>query len=407
MHRALLSAVLSLSVLLSPLVAAQDAEYTYTTFDAHDTWRTFATGINDRGQIVGHVSPVTGDQADGFVTDGITFTPIKVPGAIHTSAVGINDDGQIVGHFHNADAPGRGHGFVTTDGVTFTAIDVPGAIHTEAYDINNRRQIVGSFRLPGTTRGFVTDGITFTSIEVPGAMLTYAWGINDDGQIVGWFEDATSTRHGFVTTDGVTFTAIDVPGARDTMAFGINDDDQIVGEFLDASATPHSFITDGATFTTLDLLGGSGAAQGINDRGQIVGPLHDDTGMEWHGFMATPRGADTTAPAITISASPTTLRPPNGQLVPVTVSGTITDEPGGTWVQTSTYRIIDEYGQIQPSGSITLVKGQYTFTVALREHGDAGDYRRTPVKWLAAFTHHSNPEEPRHACETPARHVQR
>ncbi len=47
---------------------------------------------------------------------------------------------------------------------------------------------------------------------------------------------------------------------------------------------------------------------------------------------------------------------------------------------------------------VTLQKG---------EHGDAGDNRRTPVEWLASFTHHSNPEEPRHACETPARHVQR
>jgi hypothetical protein len=33
MHRALLSAVLSLSVLLSTLVVAQDASYTFTTID--------------------------------------------------------------------------------------------------------------------------------------------------------------------------------------------------------------------------------------------------------------------------------------------------------------------------------------------------------------------------------------
>jgi hypothetical protein len=33
MHRSLLSAVLCLSVLLSPLVAAQDTSYTFTTID--------------------------------------------------------------------------------------------------------------------------------------------------------------------------------------------------------------------------------------------------------------------------------------------------------------------------------------------------------------------------------------
>ena len=40
------------------------------------------------------------------------------------------------------------------------------------------------------------------------------------------------------------------------------------------------------------------------------------------------------------------------------------------------------------------------------EHGDAGDNRRTPVEWPVSFTHHSTPEEPSHARQTPARHVQ-
>ncbi len=70
---------------------------------------------------------------------------------------------------------------------------------------------------------------------------------------------------------------------------------------------------------------------------------------------------------ITVSASPATLSPPDGRLVTVTVSGTIRDEPGGSGVQTSTYRVIDEYGQIQPSGSVPLgANGRYAFTVQLQ-----------------------------------------
>jgi hypothetical protein len=53
MHRALLSAVLSLSVLLSTLVAAQDASYTFTTIDVPGAGSTVASGINTAGQIVG------------------------------------------------------------------------------------------------------------------------------------------------------------------------------------------------------------------------------------------------------------------------------------------------------------------------------------------------------------------
>src|SRR5262245_44790995 len=98
-------------------------------------------------------------------------------------------------------------------------------------------------------------------------------------------------------------------------------------------------------------------AYGINNAGQIVGTSEGATGT--HGFLATPVAA-TTPLAITVSASPATLSPPNGKLVTVTVSGTITDESGGSGVQANStaYQVMDEYGQIQPSGSVTLVNGQ-------------------------------------------------
>jgi hypothetical protein len=63
-----------------------------------------------------------------------------------------------------------------------------------------------------------------------------------------------------------------------------------------------------------------------------------------------------------VSASTATLSPPNGKRVTVTVSGMITDEPG-SGVSRAAYQVTDEYGEIQPSGGLTLVDGQYTFTV--------------------------------------------
>jgi uncharacterized membrane protein len=111
MRRSLLPAVLSLSLLLSPLVAAQDASYTFTTFDAPNATTTTAQGINDRGWIVGRFGDAMGDH--GFLTDGTTFTTIDVPGATRTDALGINAAGQIVGLFGDATAT---HGFVATRG---------------------------------------------------------------------------------------------------------------------------------------------------------------------------------------------------------------------------------------------------------------------------------------------------
>jgi len=78
---------------------------------------------------------------------------------------------------------------------------------------------------------------------------------------------------------------------------------------------------------------------------------------------------DTIPPVITIAASPTTLWPPNGKLVSVRVVGTMTDEPGGSGVNASSaaFMVLDEYGQLQPRGSLTLrADGHYTFTVALK-----------------------------------------
>jgi probable HAF family extracellular repeat protein len=360
MHRALLSAVLSLSVVLSTLVAAQDASYTFTTIDVPGAQDTEAHDINTAGEIVGWFRDASGG-LHGFLTDGTTFTTIDAPSTQSgTLAWGINTAGQIVGRDGN-------HGFLT-DGTTFTTINVPGAVQTFATGINTMGQIVGWFR-KGTeddteNHGFVKDGDTITAIDVPGADVTEAHGINTAGEIVGWFRDATGA-HGFLT-DGTTFTTIDVPGAVFTQALGINDSGQIVGVFNIDHTRPQGFLTDGTTFTTINVPGaGATGATGINTAGQIVGWYG---GGPWRGFLATPREADTTPPVITVSASPATLWPPDGRLVTVTVSGRITDEPGGSGVQANSavYQVTDEYEQIQPNGDVPLVNGRYSFTVALQ-----------------------------------------
>lgn len=97
---------------------------------------------------------------------------------------------------------------------------------------------------------------------------------------------------------------------------------------------------------------------------------------------------DTTPPAITISANPTTLWPPNGKLISVRVSGRIRDEPSGSGVNASSavFVVLDEYGRIQPRGSLTLhADGRYAFTVALKasRRGDDRDGRHYTIAVIA------------------------
>ena len=84
---------------------------------------------------------------------------------------------------------------------------------------------------------------------------------------------------------------------------------------------------------------------------------------------------DVVPPVVTVSASPSVLWPPNGRLVPVTISGTITDAASGVDASSATFRVLDEYGQVQPGGAVVLgAGGSYSFTVML-EASRRGDDR--------------------------------
>jgi hypothetical protein len=75
-------------------------------------------------------------------------------------------------------------------------------------------------------------------------------------------------------------------------------------------------------------------------------------------FCATPL-------VVTLSAAPKSLWPPNGKMVPVAVSGTITDT--GCSVTNAAYAVTDKYGEVQPSGPVTVSPGgAYSFIVWLQ-----------------------------------------
>jgi hypothetical protein len=76
---------------------------------------------------------------------------------------------------------------------------------------------------------------------------------------------------------------------------------------------------------------------------------------------------DKTTPVITASASPSLLWPPNGKMVNVTVSASITDATSGVNPASAHFAVVDKYGSVQPSGNVTLAaNGTYSFTIPLQ-----------------------------------------
>lgn len=77
---------------------------------------------------------------------------------------------------------------------------------------------------------------------------------------------------------------------------------------------------------------------------------------------------------INIIATPDTLWPPNGRLVPVTVSGTSTDEDSAVDESTATYEVIDEYSSVQRRGEVTIASDStYAFTIDLQASRNGND----------------------------------
>ncbi len=83
---------------------------------------------------------------------------------------------------------------------------------------------------------------------------------------------------------------------------------------------------------------------------------------------------DTTPPVVTASANPSTLWPPNGRMVSVTISGTIADMGSGVDPSSATFQVSDEYDVVHPSGSIAVNDdGSYRVQVSLTASREGSD----------------------------------
>jgi hypothetical protein len=102
--------------------------------------------------------------------------------------------------------------------------------------------------------------------------------------------------------------------------------------------------------------------------------------------IASPTG-DVTAPVLTGAATPAVIWPPNGTMVPVIVSGTMTDDLSGIDPDTASYLLADEYGRIESSGPVSVSPaGTYSVLVMVQasRHKYDFDGRRYVVTLRAA-----------------------
>ena len=156
-----------------------------------------AYGINNSGQVVGYEDnysiPGTSPDFPYLYTAGTVPDLGALPGATAASpngyaysfATGINDSGQVVGV---SEGVNYAHGFLYTQGALIDLGTLPGGGASEPNAINNTGQVVGFSYVSGlnTTHAFLYGSGAMTDLgTLPGDYSSMATAINNAGQIVG------------------------------------------------------------------------------------------------------------------------------------------------------------------------------------------------------------------------------
>jgi uncharacterized membrane protein len=206
--------------------------------DPNSAFGTEAINVNSSGTIVGeYITDAEGDVAgfsyqNGQFRDVQPVNGIPAIACLESFASGINDSGEIVG---NCNLDGVVHGYLW-NGAEYTLLDYPGANDfTLAWGINNAGLVTLQWiDSNGNYEGATYDSVTqeySAPINVPGAAETYIHSINNTGDIVFSCYDASGNSYGAVMIGQEFYTFSDPHGPTYTRPDGINDALDIVGRF--------------------------------------------------------------------------------------------------------------------------------------------------------------------------------
>jgi uncharacterized membrane protein len=184
-------------------------------------YNSYATGANNRGQVVGWAENGIRDSSCNTAFQILQFRAViwepngemrellPLPGDSTSAATAINDKGQVVGISGACGIAVGGvsaaHAVIWENGVATRIPDFGGHTWNTPTAINNDGVVVG-FLLPaaadGTTlfQAFVwtKEGGTKMLDQIPGDVRSQALGINDDGVIVGVSRSAAAVRRGVI-----------------------------------------------------------------------------------------------------------------------------------------------------------------------------------------------------------------
>jgi len=187
-------------------------------------------GVNSAGAAAGWCTSSKTGQDIGFVYAKGKFTAVSFPKSSGTEATGINDKGEVVGLY--LDSVGATHGF-SKIGKKYTSLDVKGGSNTVAWGVNNAGQItVYTTNSSGTFDSYLVTGKKFKNINNPlakGGTGTIVHTPANNGDIDGTYYNSAGSEMGWVLHKGKYYDVVDPGGV--TRADGLNDKSELVGRY--------------------------------------------------------------------------------------------------------------------------------------------------------------------------------
>jgi probable HAF family extracellular repeat protein len=221
----------------------------------------YATSVNNKGQVVGQAKDVKGDWhmfkwENGQMIDVSKLNNLALDGPHEVTA--INDNGQIAAVLPNGTAA------ILTVGTT-TSLGIAG--FSAAFAINNDGQAVGYFWDATFSHAFTYSNGRVTSLA-PYAN-SVAFGVNDFGVIVGRGTDNIHKYpyHAVIWSNGTTTNLF--ADEVESEAYDVNASGTVVGEFWTGSVG-RSFVWQNGQLQTFGT-GLETAAFAVNDSGTVVG----------------------------------------------------------------------------------------------------------------------------------------
>jgi hypothetical protein len=187
-------------------------------------------GLNSKGEAAGWCTSAKTGLDIAFVYSAGKFTPVSFPKSNGTQATGINDKGEVVGLY--LDSTNATHGF-SKIGTKYTDISVKGETNSVAWGVNNAGQItVYATNSAGGFDAFLVTGKVFKKINNPGAGTTGTivhTPAPNTKDIDGTYYDTAGTEKGWLLHAGKYYDVVDPGGI--SRADGLNDKSELVGRY--------------------------------------------------------------------------------------------------------------------------------------------------------------------------------